>query len=96
LKFILYDWDDERVFTILQRCREAMTGGGRIAIVEMVVGEPSDPGFGALMDINMARGQPGAGALRRGVRHAARRGRATAHRRVHDQVTTTVVEAIAA
>ena len=36
-----------------------MTGGGRIAIVEMVVGEPMDPGFGALMDINMLAAGPG-------------------------------------
>jgi O-methyltransferase domain len=59
LKFILHDWDDERAITILQRCRQAMTRGGRIAIVEMVVGEPSDPGFGALMDINMLAASPG-------------------------------------
>ena len=59
LKFILHDWDDERAITILQRCREAMTRGGRIAIVEMVVGEPRDPGFGALMDINMLAASPG-------------------------------------
>ena len=59
LKFILHDWDDERAITILQRCRKAMTGGGKVAIVEMVVGEPSDPGFGALMDINMLAASPG-------------------------------------
>ena len=59
LKFILHDWDDERAITILQRCRDAMIPGGRVAIVEMVVGEPSDPGFGALMDINMLAASPG-------------------------------------
>ena len=59
LKFILHDWDDERAITILQRCRDAMIPGGKVAIVEMVVGEPSDPGFGALMDLNMLAVSPG-------------------------------------
>jgi hypothetical protein len=59
LKFILHDWDDGRAITILRRCRDAMIPGGKVAIVEMVVGEPSDPGFGALMDINMLAASPG-------------------------------------
>jgi hypothetical protein len=53
LKFILLDTDDGCCITILRRCREAMTPGGRIAIIEMVLGELSDPGPGALMDMNM-------------------------------------------
>ena len=53
LKFILHDWDDQSCITILRRCREAMTPGGRIAIIELVLGELSDPGPGALMDMNM-------------------------------------------
>jgi hypothetical protein len=53
LKFILHDWDDDRCITILNRCREAMAPGGRIAIVEMVVGEIADPGLGAVIDMNM-------------------------------------------
>lgn len=53
LKFILHDWDDQSCITILRRCREAMTPDGRIAIIEMVLGELSDPGPGALMDMNM-------------------------------------------
>ena len=59
LKFIPHDRDDVRAITILRRCRDAMIPGGRVAIVEMVVGEPSDPGFGALMDINMLAASPG-------------------------------------
>ncbi|MCV7372186.1 methyltransferase [Mycolicibacterium arabiense] len=53
LKFILHDWDDDSCVTILNRCREAMAPGGRIAIVEMVVGEVTDPGLGAVIDMNM-------------------------------------------
>jgi hypothetical protein len=59
LKFILHDWDDQRAITILQRCREAMTPGARIAVVEMVVGTLSDPGPAALMDLNMLAVCPG-------------------------------------
>ena len=53
LKFILHDWDDDDCVTILRRCREAMEPGGRIAIIEMVVGDQTDPGVSALMDLNM-------------------------------------------
>ena len=53
LKFILHDWDDESCLKILSRCREAMVPGGRIAIVEMLVGERDDPGVVALLDLNM-------------------------------------------
>jgi hypothetical protein len=40
-------------------CRAAMTPGGRIAVVEMIVGELSDPGPAALMDMNMLAAVPG-------------------------------------
>lgn len=53
LKFILHDWDDESCLTILRRCREAMRPGARIAVVEQLVGEITDPGPAALMDLNM-------------------------------------------
>jgi trans-aconitate methyltransferase len=54
LKFILHDWDDDSAATILRRCREAMEPGGRIAIIEMIVGDLTDPGQQAtLMDLGM-------------------------------------------
>lgn len=53
LKFILHDWDDEACVRILKRCREAMIPGGRIAIIEMLIGDRGDPGVVALMDLNM-------------------------------------------
>ena len=59
LKFILHDWDDERAIAILERCREAMAPGGRIAVIEILVGEVDDPGPGALMDMNMLAIVPG-------------------------------------
>jgi O-methyltransferase/methyltransferase family protein len=59
LKMILHDWDDDRSVQILENCRAAMNPGGRIAIVEMIVGEPSDPGQAALIDMNMLAVVPG-------------------------------------
>lgn len=53
LKFILHDWDDDDAVTILNRCRRAMREGARIAIIEVVLGDLSNPGFGAVMDMNM-------------------------------------------
>jgi predicted O-methyltransferase YrrM len=53
LKFILHDWDDESCVKILRRCREAMEPGGRIAILEFVIGAHDDAGLTALMDLNM-------------------------------------------
>lgn len=51
LKWILHDWTDEECVTILQRCREALAPGGRIAVIEMVVGEANP--HAALADMAM-------------------------------------------
>jgi hypothetical protein len=51
LKFILHDWSDEECITILRRCREALAPGGRIAIVDMIIGEENP--IAALADMNM-------------------------------------------
>jgi hypothetical protein len=53
LKFILVDWDDQSCVEILSRCRAAMVPGGRIAIIDFLVGDGDDPGVMALMDLNM-------------------------------------------
>ena len=59
LKMILHDWDDTSCIKILTNCRDAMTSGARIAVVEMLIGELSDPGPAALMDMNMLGAVPG-------------------------------------
>jgi hypothetical protein len=59
LKMILHDWDDASCVTILINCRRALNPGGKVAIVEMLVGELSDPGPAALMDMNMLAVVPG-------------------------------------
>jgi hypothetical protein len=51
LRFILHDWSDEECITILNRCREALVPGGRIVVVDMIVGEETP--IAALMDMNM-------------------------------------------
>jgi hypothetical protein len=53
LKTVLHDWDDESCVTILRNCRAAVRPGGRVAVVEMVIGEAGEPGFGPLADMNM-------------------------------------------
>lgn len=44
LSWILHDWDDPTVLTILRRCREAMAVGGTLLISEMIVPEPGEQG----------------------------------------------------
>ena len=53
MKFILHDWTDEQCETILKNVRAAITEGGRLAVVEMVL--PDDVSFhpGWAVDLNM-------------------------------------------
>jgi O-methyltransferase domain len=59
LKQVLHDWNDEEAVRILQRCREAMRSGGRVIVIEMLLGEIDEPGFAPLMDLNMMVMQTG-------------------------------------
>ncbi|MEU8952592.1 methyltransferase [Streptomyces sp. NPDC048489] len=59
MKFIMHDWDDDACIKLLTRCRRAMKPGGRVVIVDMVIGPVADPGPAALMDINMLTMLPG-------------------------------------
>ena len=53
LKHILHDWSDEQCVQILRGVREAMTPGGRVVVVEMLLLEAGGQPFAALLDINM-------------------------------------------
>ena len=53
LKHILHDWNDGEGVRILERCRQAMRPGGRVIVIEMLLGEMGEPGIAALMDLNM-------------------------------------------
>ena len=59
LALALRGWDDEACVRILRRCREAMGPGGRVAVVELIVGEITDPGPAALLDLNRLATAPG-------------------------------------
>ncbi|WIX80062.1 methyltransferase [Amycolatopsis carbonis] len=53
LKMILHDWSDESCLTILRNCRAAVTEGGRLLVVEMVIGELGKPDFATRADTDM-------------------------------------------
>ncbi|WGF89546.1 methyltransferase [Marinivivus vitaminiproducens] len=53
LKYILHDWDDEQCVTILRNCRRSISRDGRLAVIELVLGEVGEPGLAPLMDVNM-------------------------------------------
>jgi SAM-dependent methyltransferase len=59
LKYILHDWDDASCVRILRNCRRAVRPGGRVAIVEMLLGEVGEQAFAPLMDLNMLVMLPG-------------------------------------
>jgi O-methyltransferase domain len=46
-------WNDGEAVHILKGCREALRPGGRIIVVEMLLGEAGEPEFAPLMDLNM-------------------------------------------
>jgi hypothetical protein len=53
LRFILHDWDDDECVRILDNCRRGLEPGGRVVVIELLVGAPDEPGLAALMDLNM-------------------------------------------
>jgi O-methyltransferase domain len=52
LKHVLH-WDDGEAVQILKRCRDAMRPGGRVIVIEMLLGEIGQPELVPLMDLNM-------------------------------------------
>jgi O-methyltransferase domain/Dimerisation domain len=53
LKHIIHDFGDAEALDILRNCRNAMTGGARLLIIEMVIPPGNDPSFGKLVDLEM-------------------------------------------
>jgi hypothetical protein len=53
LKHILHDWDDGQGVRILENCRRAMRPGGRVIVIEALLGEMGEPGFAPFSDLNM-------------------------------------------
>ncbi|WP_213288442.1 methyltransferase [Bradyrhizobium sp. sGM-13] len=63
LKSIIHDWDDARSVTILQNCRKALPGEGKLLLVERLMPEmptmADEDREQALSDLNMLRGPGG-------------------------------------
>jgi hypothetical protein len=59
LSQILHDWDEPRCVKILQNCRKAMTGEGRVLVVELVLPPGDQPSFGKWLDLHMLAVTPG-------------------------------------
>jgi hypothetical protein len=53
LKYILHDWEDESCVRILKNCRASLREGGRIVVIDHLVGDVGSPGPAPLMDLNM-------------------------------------------
>jgi O-methyltransferase domain/Dimerisation domain len=53
LRFILHDWDNAACVRILSNCRRAMLPGGRLVVIEKLLGPVEEAGVEALMDLNM-------------------------------------------
>lgn len=53
LKSILHDWPDEECVRILRNCAAALSPGGVVLVVELVLGRPGHEADAALSDLNM-------------------------------------------
>jgi 16S rRNA G1207 methylase RsmC len=53
LKSVLHDWNDEQAITILRTCRQAMTPGGTLLVIENRLDPPNEGAAGQFSDLNM-------------------------------------------
>ncbi len=53
LKKIIHNWNEDQVVTILRNCRNAMKPGGKILIIESLVGPANEPSWGKMQDFTM-------------------------------------------
>lgn len=53
LKHILHDWDDDACIRILKNCRRSLRPGGRVAVIEFLLGEIGEPSLAPLFDVTM-------------------------------------------
>jgi len=53
LRHIVHDWEDADAIRILRNCREAMSQGGKVLVVEMVIPPGNGPAFGKWLDLMM-------------------------------------------
>ena len=53
LKKVIHDWDDERAQRILMNCHTAMSGTGRLLLIEPLIPPGNDSSFNKLLDLLM-------------------------------------------
>jgi hypothetical protein len=53
MKHIIHDWEESKAITIVSNCVKAMSGHGRILLVECLIKGPDVPDFGKTLDIFM-------------------------------------------
>jgi hypothetical protein len=53
MRHIIHDWEDRDAIAILNECRKAMSPGGRVLVIEMVIPPAGEPGFGRWLDLMM-------------------------------------------
>jgi hypothetical protein len=53
LKSVLHDWNDEQALTILRSCRAAVVPGGKVLVLERVIGAPNIGSAEKFDDLNM-------------------------------------------
>ena len=59
LKRVLHDWKDEQAVSILRNCRRAMTDGGRVLIIESIIGPANERSRAIVQDLVMLLGLEG-------------------------------------
>jgi hypothetical protein len=55
MKYIIHDWDDEKAFTILRNCRNALKNkpGGKLILLEAVMPSGGEPHYSKILDLEM-------------------------------------------
>jgi SAM-dependent methyltransferase len=53
MKQIIHDWDDEHASKILKNCRKGIRPGGKLLVMDRVVGPPNQPDPTKFMDLEM-------------------------------------------
>ncbi len=59
MKVVLHDWNDEQALAILRNCRAAVTPGGRVLVLERIIGAPNIAPAEKFADLNMLVGAGG-------------------------------------
>jgi hypothetical protein len=53
MKHIIHDWDDAKALTILRNTHRALPSGGKLLVLDFVIGAPNEPDPAKFLDIEM-------------------------------------------